>query len=143
MEESVFLQEPQNPMPSKLFGSESMRRSQIERLNVCVNQPKENKSQKMAAFVFVVSCFWFIFNWIHSILLQLSVDALIKCVTEEIGFSQGKPVAAFTIYKCLLRWRSFEAEKTSVFDYLIQVFGSATKVIGECHYNSCGTNVLS
>ncbi|KAF6157717.1 hypothetical protein GIB67_037290 [Kingdonia uniflora] len=54
-----------------------------------------------------------------------SVDALIKCVMQEIAFSQGKPVAAFTIYKCLLHWKSFEAERTSVFDRLIQMIGSA------------------
>ncbi|XP_077250914.1 myosin-8-like isoform X2 [Tasmannia lanceolata] len=54
-----------------------------------------------------------------------SVDALIKCVMQNIGFSQGKPVAAFTIYKCLLHWKSFEAERTSVFDRLIQMIGSA------------------
>ncbi|XXG61768.1 hypothetical protein AAC387_Pa05g0296 [Persea americana] len=54
-----------------------------------------------------------------------SVDALIKCVIQNIGFSQGKPVAAFTIYKCLLHWKSFEAERTSVFDRLIQMIGSS------------------
>ncbi|KAL5702572.1 Myosin-6 [Ranunculus cassubicifolius] len=54
-----------------------------------------------------------------------SVDALIDCVTQHIGFSQGKPVAAITIYKCLLHWKSFEAERTSVFDRLIQMIGSA------------------
>ncbi|KAL6217644.1 hypothetical protein ACLB2K_010861 [Fragaria x ananassa] len=53
-----------------------------------------------------------------------SVDALINCVVKNIGFSQGKPVAAFTIYKCLLQWKSFEAERTSVFDRLIQMIGS-------------------
>ncbi|XP_073106123.1 myosin-8 isoform X2 [Elaeis guineensis] len=53
------------------------------------------------------------------------VDALINCVSRHIGFSQGKPVAALTIYKCLLHWKSFEAEKTSVFDRLIQMVGSA------------------
>ncbi|KAL2900419.1 Myosin-6 [Bienertia sinuspersici] len=56
---------------------------------------------------------------------QENVDALIHCVTKNIGFNQGKPVAAFTIYKCLLHWKSFEAERTSVFDRLIQMFGSA------------------
>ncbi|XWS09072.1 hypothetical protein CRYUN_Cryun40dG0054700 [Craigia yunnanensis] len=56
---------------------------------------------------------------------QESVDALITCVTQYLGFSQEKPVAAFTIYKCLLHWRSFEAERTSVFDRLIQMVGSA------------------
>ncbi|XP_019705642.1 myosin-6 isoform X2 [Elaeis guineensis] len=53
------------------------------------------------------------------------VDVLINCVVQNIGFSQGKPVAALTIYQCLLHWKSFEAEKTSVFDRLIQVIGSA------------------
>ncbi|KAM7521771.1 hypothetical protein LguiA_011673 [Lonicera macranthoides] len=54
-----------------------------------------------------------------------NVDALIDCVMKDVGFSQGKPVAAFTIYKCLLHWKSFEAERTSVFDRLIQMIGSA------------------
>ncbi|XP_072959114.1 myosin-6-like isoform X1 [Typha angustifolia] len=53
-----------------------------------------------------------------------SVDTLIDCLTRRIEHSQGKPVAAFTIYKCLLHWKSFEAEKTSVFDRLIQMIGS-------------------
>ncbi|KAJ8558195.1 hypothetical protein K7X08_004961 [Anisodus acutangulus] len=53
------------------------------------------------------------------------VDALIDCVMKDVGFSQGKPVAAFTIYKCLLHWKSFEAERTNVFDRLIQMIGSA------------------
>jgi len=61
-------------------------------------------------------------------LLQENVDALISCVMKNIGFSQGKPVAAFTIYKCLLHWKSFEAERTSVFDRLIQMIGSAIEV---------------
>ncbi|PKI76827.1 hypothetical protein CRG98_002813 [Punica granatum] len=56
---------------------------------------------------------------------QESIDALIGCVTKNIGFSHGKPIAAFTIYKCLLNWKSFEAERTSVFDRLIQMIGSA------------------
>lgn len=54
-----------------------------------------------------------------------SVDTLFNCVTKNIGFSNGKPVAALTIYKCLLQWKSFESEKTGVFDRLIQMIGSA------------------
>ncbi|CAN6290994.1 unnamed protein product [Urochloa humidicola] len=54
-----------------------------------------------------------------------SVDTLINCVVENVGFSEGKPVAAITIYKCLLHWRIFETDKTNVFDRLIQIFGSA------------------
>ncbi|KAF7081367.1 hypothetical protein CFC21_085317 [Triticum aestivum] len=56
---------------------------------------------------------------------QENVDALIDCVAKNLGYCEGKPVAAFTIYKCLLHWKSFEAEKTSVFDRLIQLIGSA------------------
>lgn len=67
---------------------------------------------------------------------QESVDALIKCVSQNIGFCQRKPVAAFTIYRCLLHWKSFEAERTSVFDRLIQMIGSAIEVIG-CHHTEC------
>ncbi|KAK4757816.1 hypothetical protein SAY87_019117 [Trapa incisa] len=55
---------------------------------------------------------------------QENVDHLVKCVSQPIGFSEGQPVAAVTIYKCLLHWKSFEAEKTSVFDRLIQVVGA-------------------
>ncbi|KAL3828327.1 hypothetical protein ACJIZ3_017129 [Penstemon smallii] len=76
------------PSPYKNFGSESLRRSNIER-------QREN------------------------------VDTLIKCITGNLGFSEGKPVAAFTIYKCLVHWKSFEAERTNVFDRLIQIIGSA------------------
>ncbi|KAG8389131.1 hypothetical protein BUALT_Bualt02G0197300 [Buddleja alternifolia] len=57
--------------------------------------------------------------------VQEDVDALMECVMKDVGFSQGKPVAAFTIYKCLLHWKSFEADRTSVFDRLIQMIGSA------------------
>ncbi|KAH9616482.1 hypothetical protein KSS87_017295 [Heliosperma pusillum] len=73
--------------PRKNFGTESLRKSQMERQR------------------------------------ELS-DALIKCVAGDVGFSQGKPVAAFTMYKCLLHWKSFEAERTNVFDRLIQLIGS-------------------
>ncbi|AES81671.2 putative myosin ATPase [Medicago truncatula] len=54
-----------------------------------------------------------------------SFDSLVNCVSKNIGFNHGKPIAAFTIYKCLLHWKSFEAERSSVFDRLIQMIGSA------------------
>nr|AAM14807.1 putative myosin heavy chain [Arabidopsis thaliana] len=56
------------------------------------------------------------------------VDVLLKCVSKNVGFSHGKPVAAFTIYKCLIHWKLFEAEKTSVFDRIVPIFGSAIEV---------------
>ncbi|KAG5391219.1 hypothetical protein IGI04_032760 [Brassica rapa subsp. trilocularis] len=53
------------------------------------------------------------------------VDVLLKCVSQNVGFSHGKPVAAITIYKCLIHWKIFEADKTSIFDKIVPVFGSA------------------
>ncbi|KAK9062651.1 hypothetical protein SSX86_019839 [Deinandra increscens subsp. villosa] len=56
---------------------------------------------------------------------QENVEALIECVTKDVGFSEGKPIAAFTIYKCLINWRSLEAERTSIFDRLIKMISLA------------------
>ncbi|KAH9318468.1 hypothetical protein KI387_020237 [Taxus chinensis] len=55
---------------------------------------------------------------------QENHDALIKSVSQDVGFSRGRPVAACIIYKSLLQWRSFEADKTSVFDRIIHMIGS-------------------
>ena len=60
--------------------------------------------------------------------MQENVDALLKCVTQNIGFSQDKPVAACIIYKSLVHWHSFEAERTIVFDRIIQTIGRAIEV---------------
>lgn len=56
---------------------------------------------------------------------QENLDALLKCVTQDVGFNRGRPVAACIIYKSLLQWRSFEAERTNVFDRIIQTIGTA------------------
>ncbi|XP_058724156.1 myosin-7-like [Vicia villosa] len=71
---------------------------------------------------------------------QESIDALFKCVIKDLGFSEGKPVAAFTLYNCLLHWKSFEADKTSIFDRLIQLIGSA---IEDQDNNNCMAYWLS
>ncbi|XP_041004657.1 myosin-17-like isoform X1 [Juglans microcarpa x Juglans regia] len=59
---------------------------------------------------------------------QDNQDLLIKCISQDLGFSGGKPVAACVIYKCLLHWRSFEVDRTSVFDRIIQTIASALEV---------------
>ncbi|KAL3728020.1 hypothetical protein ACJRO7_032723 [Eucalyptus globulus] len=48
-----------------------------------------------------------------------------KCIAQHLGFSGNRPIAACIIYKCLLHWRSFEVERTSVFDRIIQTIGNA------------------
>lgn len=64
-------------------------------------------------------------------MIQESVEVLLKCVSQNVGFSHGKPVAALTIYKCLIHWKIFEADKTSIFDRIVPVFGSAIEVTRE------------
>ncbi|KAK1312173.1 hypothetical protein QJS10_CPA07g00336 [Acorus calamus] len=56
---------------------------------------------------------------------QENQDLLIKCISQDLGYSGGRPIAACVIYKCLLHWRSFEVERTSVFDRIIQTIGSS------------------
>ncbi|OAE35798.1 hypothetical protein AXG93_4225s1010 [Marchantia polymorpha subsp. ruderalis] len=56
---------------------------------------------------------------------QENQDALLQCVMQDVGFSHDRPVAACIIYKSLLQWRSFEAERTNVFDRIIQTIGTA------------------
>lgn len=45
-----------------------------------------------------------------------------------MGFKKGKPVAACIIYKCLLHWGVFEAERTTIFDFIIHTINSILKV---------------
>jgi hypothetical protein len=63
-----------------------------------------------------------------STLLQENQDLLIRCIVQHLGFAGNRPVAACIIYKCLLHWRSFEVERTSVFDRIIQTIGHAIEV---------------
>lgn len=39
-----------------------------------------------------------------------------------------KPIAACVIYKCLLQWRVFEAERTATFDFIIEALNDVLKV---------------
>ncbi|GLJ12586.1 hypothetical protein SUGI_0194010 [Cryptomeria japonica] len=55
---------------------------------------------------------------------QDNQEALTKCVKQDVGFSNDTPVAACIIYKCLLHWNAFEAERTRIFDHIIQTIGS-------------------
>ncbi|GMI77887.1 MYOSIN XI K, MYOSIN XI-17 [Hibiscus trionum] len=59
---------------------------------------------------------------------QENQELLIKCISQDLGFSGGKPVAACLIYKCLLHWRSFEVDRTSIFDRIIQTIGASIEV---------------
>ncbi|KAK9282815.1 hypothetical protein L1049_011037 [Liquidambar formosana] len=56
---------------------------------------------------------------------QENHDVLLKCLMEDKRFDNNRPVAACIVYKALLQWRSFEAEKTNIFDRIIHVVRSS------------------
>ena len=51
-----------------------------------------------------------------------------RCIKDDMGFKKGKPVAACIIYKCLLHWGVFEAERTTIFDFIIHTINNILKV---------------
>lgn len=61
--------------------------------------------------------------------LQGDFAELIQFLMKDFRFCHGIRVAAFTMYKCLLYWKCFEHERTTVFDQLIQILRSATEVL--------------
>ncbi|XP_019425376.1 PREDICTED: myosin-12-like [Lupinus angustifolius] len=56
---------------------------------------------------------------------QESYDTLLKCLTEDKRFEKNRPAVACIVYKALLHWRSFEAEKTHIFDKIIHTIRSS------------------
>ncbi|XP_073014429.1 protein OPAQUE1-like isoform X1 [Typha latifolia] len=54
-------------------------------------------------------------------------ELLLRCIRENLGFRDSKPVAACIIYKCLLHWRAFEAERTVIFDHIIEAINDVLK----------------
>ncbi|KAJ7978140.1 Myosin [Quillaja saponaria] len=61
---------------------------------------------------------------------QENQELLIRCIAQHLGFAGNRSIAACIIYKCLLQWRSFEVERTSVFDRIIQTIGHAIETQG-------------
>ncbi|KAJ3702510.1 hypothetical protein LUZ61_006215 [Rhynchospora tenuis] len=58
-------------------------------------------------------------------------DLLKKFINEDLGFKEGKPMAACLVYKCLLHWGAFEAERTTIFDFIIASINAVLKVESE------------
>jgi myosin-5 len=42
----------------------------------------------------------------------------------NLGFVNGRPVAAILVFRCCLQWRAFQADRTSLFDRIVGVIGS-------------------
>ncbi|KAL6005214.1 hypothetical protein ACLOJK_005776 [Asimina triloba] len=56
---------------------------------------------------------------------QENHDALIKCLAEDKRFDKNRPTAAYIVFKSLLQWHSFEADKTNIFDRIIHTIRSS------------------
>ncbi|KAA8546249.1 hypothetical protein F0562_003012 [Nyssa sinensis] len=59
---------------------------------------------------------------------QENYEFLSRCIKEDLGFKDGKPVAACVMYKCLVHWHAFESERTAIFDYIIEGINDVLKV---------------
>ncbi|PSS11638.1 Myosin-15 like isoform 1 [Actinidia chinensis var. chinensis] len=59
---------------------------------------------------------------------QENYEFLSSCIKGDLGFKDGKPVAACVIYKCLLHWRAFDSERTAIFDHVIESINDVLKV---------------
>jgi hypothetical protein len=48
-------------------------------------------------------------------------ERLLTALSSTMGYHKGKPLAALVVFRACLQWRSFQADRTSVFDRIIQV----------------------
>ncbi|KAK1426383.1 hypothetical protein QVD17_15054 [Tagetes erecta] len=71
------------------------------------------------------------------------VDNVMTAATQDLGFSQGKPVATYVIYKSLLHCKAFEPDITTVFDRIIQMMGSAIEKSEEIKHMAYWLSVTS
>ncbi|OVA09470.1 IQ motif [Macleaya cordata] len=62
---------------------------------------------------------------------QENNEFLMRCIKEDLGFKDGKPLAACIIYNSLLHWRAFESERTAIFDSIIEGINNVLKVGNE------------
>ncbi|KAJ4708904.1 putative myosin [Melia azedarach] len=58
---------------------------------------------------------------------QENYEFLLRCINENLGFNNGKPLAACIIYKSLVHWQAFESERTAIFDYVIERINDVLK----------------
>ncbi|KAL6523944.1 hypothetical protein OROMI_031039 [Orobanche minor] len=58
---------------------------------------------------------------------QGNLEVVSRCIKENLGFEDGRPVAACVIYKCLLHWQAFDSERTAIFDFVIESVNGVLK----------------
>lgn len=45
----------------------------------------------------------------------------------DVGFHRGRPLAAMVIFRCCLQWKAFQADRTSLFDKIINTMGTQVR----------------
>lgn len=51
-------------------------------------------------------------------------EKLLAAIGENLGFQGGRPVAAVVVFRCCLQWKTFQADRTPLFDRIIATMGS-------------------
>ena len=51
-------------------------------------------------------------------------DKLLAAISTDLGFHEGRPVAALLVFRCCLQWRAFSADRTTLFDRIIGAMGA-------------------
>jgi len=51
-------------------------------------------------------------------------ERLLGALASPLGFHKNRPVAALSAFRCCLQWRTFQADRTTLFDRIIGVIGS-------------------
>ena len=55
-------------------------------------------------------------------------ERLITAISENLGFHSGRPVAAVTIFRCCLQWKTFQADRGPLFDRIMATVGSQVEL---------------
>ena len=54
-------------------------------------------------------------------------ERLLTAIKEDLGFDNGRPVAAVMIFRSILQWKTLQADRTQLFDKIIASIGSAVE----------------
>ena len=58
-------------------------------------------------------------------------DRLLSALRKDLGFHEGRPVAAVLVFRCCLQWKAFQADRTPIFDRINTVMGEQVQECNE------------
>ena len=56
-------------------------------------------------------------------------EKLLGAISDNLGFVDGRPVAAVVVFRCCLHWKTFQADRTPLFDRIIATMGSQVQAV--------------